>query len=330
MSAAAAPAPRLVVGVDGSPGGRAALAWALAEAARRGAALEVVVAYPVDFYWVDPYLADAGHLSDIRADTEARVRAQLDEVRHDPAVNAQPGTGEVPVDVVVVGGAPAEHLVDRAEGAAVLVVGSRGRGAVRSALLGSVALHCVTHAPCAVVVVHPSAGAGGTAAGADVAAPVVVGLDDSGPARSALAVAAQVADRWEARLEAVVAYRAPAYWGDLYAVTAPPLGETPERATARGEALVRDVLGPDAQLGGAVRVVAVEGRAGDALVEYAATARLLVLGSRSRNRLPGLLLGSVALHCAATARCPVMIVHPAPRRLDAAATGPAAVPATSG
>ncbi|HJX43135.1 MAG TPA: universal stress protein, partial [Geodermatophilus sp.] len=45
---------RVVVGVDGSPGARAALGWALAVAAGTGAPLEVVSAYPVDFYWMDP------------------------------------------------------------------------------------------------------------------------------------------------------------------------------------------------------------------------------------------------------------------------------------
>ena len=49
----------------------------------------------------------------------------------------------------------AVELTERSEDADLLVVGSRGRGAVRSALLGSVALHCAVHAPCPVMVVHP-------------------------------------------------------------------------------------------------------------------------------------------------------------------------------
>jgi nucleotide-binding universal stress UspA family protein len=56
------------------------------------------------------------------------------------------------------------------------------------------------------------------------------------------------------------------------------------------------------------------------LVERSTGAALLVVGSRSRHRLSGMLLGSVALHCVVHAACPVMVVHaePAARRGGAA------------
>jgi nucleotide-binding universal stress UspA family protein len=61
---------------------------------------------------------------------------------------------DVEVDRRVVLGQPVQTLVDAADGAQLLVVGSRGRGAVRSALLGSVS-HGVAHlATCPVAVVH--------------------------------------------------------------------------------------------------------------------------------------------------------------------------------
>jgi nucleotide-binding universal stress UspA family protein len=62
--------------------------------------------------------------------------------------------------------------------------------------------------------------------------------------------------------------------------------------------------------GSRVSVLAANGPAGAVLVERSAGAALLVVGSRSRSRLPGMLLGSVALHCVAHAQCPVMVVHP--------------------
>ena len=307
---------RIVVGVDGSDGARAALAWALAEAVRRGAEVDVLSAVPVDFYWDDPYLRDDGGVDRVRADTETRARALIEEVRRDPAV-ASVAAG-VPVDVVVVAGPPAEFLVDRAEGADLLVVGSRGRGAARSTLLGSVALHCVTHAPCPVVVVHP------TRPAVEGAGTVVVGLDDSAPARAALRVAVAEAARMGAEVEAVVVYRRPDLWSDLYTWSAPPTDETQDHALRGGERVVAEVLGDTAGSGPRVRVVALEGPTGPVLALRAEDAALLVVGSRSRSALRGLVLGSVALHCVVHAPVPVMVVHPENARPEPAAASAAA------
>jgi nucleotide-binding universal stress UspA family protein len=69
-----------------------------------------------------------------------------------------------PTGIVVVGvdgspesGAAGPVLVEASEGADMLVLGHRGLGAVRSAMLGSVGLHCVLHATCPVTVVRPAA-----------------------------------------------------------------------------------------------------------------------------------------------------------------------------
>jgi len=65
--------------------------------------------------------------------------------------------GEHPTVVVetsVAEGSPGRALVEAAKGAELLVVGSRGRGGFAGALFGSVSLHCVSHAPCPVVVVR--------------------------------------------------------------------------------------------------------------------------------------------------------------------------------
>ncbi|SEO84264.1 universal stress protein [Trujillonella endophytica] len=305
---------RWVVGVDGSPGARAALVWALAAAARAGARLELVSTYPADFYWTDPYLLDTVRLDEIRADTAGLVRAALAEARRDPALAAVPGAAEVPTDVVVGGGAAAAQLVEQAQGAQRLVVGSRGRSGVRSTLLGSVALHCVAHAPCPVVVVHPGA----------VQPPprVVVGIDDTDVSREALREAAEEARRLGAELEVVAACPLEVVWSNIYSVVAPPAEETRARARERAEIVVAEVLGADAP----VRLRVEDGEPAEALPRVAAGAVLLVVGSRSRSRIAGMLLGSVALHCVVHAPCPVMVVHPQPAR---AAGRPAADPAAA-
>ncbi len=300
---------RIVVGVDGSPGGRAALVWALAAAARSGAEVEVVSAVPVD-PWAAPYLLDVAGVEAVRSDTEARLRASVAEAMGDPAVESVARDGAVPVHVTVAPGDPAEALVVRAGDAGLLVVGSRGRGAVKGALLGSVALHCAAHAPCPVVVVHP----GGSAS----APRVVVGIEDSPVARATLREAVAHARRLGAGVEAVLVCQPVTYWSDA-TVPAPPVGESLADARARADRIVTDVLGPGPYPD--VEVDVEIGAPGDVLVRRSAGAGLLVVGSRSRSRLTGLALGSVALHCVVHASCPVLVVlHDRARVADAGPT----------
>ncbi len=291
---------RVVVGVDGSPGARAALDWALEAAARTGAVLEVVSAFPVDPYWTDAYLLDRARIDALRADTEARAREMVEQARRRPALAPAPGTTAPPVEVIVVAGAVAEHLVQLSQGASLLVVGSRGRGSVRSTLLGSVALHCSTHAACPVVVVRPWQ--------RTTPSRVVVGLDGTATARAALARAAEAATEAGAQLVAVSAFQLPEYWSDLGVAFLESLDDVRNAARQQAESMVTGVLGESP--GVPVRVVTVHGPPADVLAQQAAGADLLVVGSRSRSRLSGMLLGSVALHCVVHAPCPVMVVHP--------------------
>lgn len=294
---------RVVVGVDGSPGSRPALVMALLQAARRGADLDVVVACPL----VEPWGVGAPILvPDVEAmlaDARARGQAQLAEARDHPALTDVPGIDDIRVAVVVVERQPGPALVERSATADLLVVGSRGHGAARSTLLGSVALHCATRAHCPVLIVHADPGA------APSAAPVVVGLDESASAREALRQAAEEARLMGADLEVVMAYLPMSYWGDLYAVMGPPAGQDRERLEHRGRAIIREVLGSEGAGTGA-RLVTEEGAPGNVLVRRAADATLLVVGSACRHRLEGMFLGSVALHCAIHASCPVLVVHP--------------------
>ena len=142
----------VVVGVDGSPASRAALAYALADAARRGACLRVVAAARMPEYWAMSYgMSTPPPATAIVAAVEEATRQIVSET------TAAHPEFTVPVTLVVRAGNPAEVLVAEAGDADLLVVGHRGRGAVASALLGSVGLNCVLHSPCPVTIVRPEA-----------------------------------------------------------------------------------------------------------------------------------------------------------------------------
>jgi nucleotide-binding universal stress UspA family protein len=311
--------PRVVVGVDGSPGSRAALVQALLTAARRGADVEVVSGYGIELVYAGGAPLDVPDATAIGDDVRSRVRAVVTEVLDELAPTA-PGMRDVDVSLLV-SRAPAAHaLLERSEGAVLLVVGSRGRGAMRSALLGSVALHCATHASCPVVVVHPAA------PDAEPSARIVVGVDGSEGSRAALAAAVEEAARTGAEVEAVATYVESDYWTDLSTIVVPSVEAIRSDLEQRTQQLVDDVLArppgrPDVPRP-AVRTSVAEGPAGEVLIQRARTAAQLVVGSRGRGAFRGLLLGSVALHCAMHAPCPVMVVHPRRSRSSVGAPHP--------
>jgi nucleotide-binding universal stress UspA family protein len=117
---------QLVVGVDGSALGVAALDWAAAEAARRGARVLAVTVNP----------------GSVDADAAAAAVERVALLHPGVDVEHQWRTGLV-----------ADALLTAADGAAMLVLGSHGTGGVLSALLGSVAAYCVRHARGPVVLI---------------------------------------------------------------------------------------------------------------------------------------------------------------------------------
>jgi nucleotide-binding universal stress UspA family protein len=147
------PTGTIVVGVDGSPESGAAIEFAMREATRRQAWVRVIAAAQLPEYWTIAYgTADLPSPEEVIADTKRMARQTLDEV-----VNAHPELATVEFDIEAIAGPPGPVLVDVSEDADMLVLGHRGRGAVRSALLGSVGLHCVLHATCPVTIVRPPA-----------------------------------------------------------------------------------------------------------------------------------------------------------------------------
>lgn len=143
-------AERIVVGVDGSEPSRAALRWALTEAALRHATLEAVHGWEVPVVY-GPVIGAFPY--DTKA-VETGARELLDELV-DEALATVDAPG-VTVERTAVPGGAAARLLDAAEHAALVVIGRRGLGGFGRLLLGSVSEHVARHAPCPVVVLPPS------------------------------------------------------------------------------------------------------------------------------------------------------------------------------
>jgi nucleotide-binding universal stress UspA family protein len=144
----------VVVGIDGSPGSRAAAEYALEEAALRGGELRVVAVAPVPDYWAVTYgLSQPPPPTELIDKVRVEARKFTDEL-----VAANPETAaEVTVTVEARTGVAWHQLTEAAKGAALLVLGHRGRGAMASAMLGSVGLQSVLHAQTPVTIVRQEA-----------------------------------------------------------------------------------------------------------------------------------------------------------------------------
>jgi nucleotide-binding universal stress UspA family protein len=135
---------RIVVGVDGSPHAQRALKWAIEEARLRDATVEAVFVIAPFAIPVDPTVLNAA--------IEEVHKGALAELEEAVALAVDGVEAGVEVEQRVIEGAPANTLVRTAQGADLLVVGTRGRGGFRGLLLGSVSQQCATHATCPVVI----------------------------------------------------------------------------------------------------------------------------------------------------------------------------------
>jgi len=134
----------IVVGVDGSEGGRRALEWAIREADTRGSAVEAVTAWSWDGLEFGPVTAAT---ADEARDSATRLLD--DEIR---ALVARHGS-HLPVAAEVVEAGPADALAAAGRSADLLVLGSHGHSRIRHTVLGSVSEACIRKATCPVVVI---------------------------------------------------------------------------------------------------------------------------------------------------------------------------------
>lgn len=133
------PITTVAVGVDDSEGGRAALAWAVAEARQWNAAIEVVLAWS---HLVQP-------TQEFEPDfDQARAHEVLGELLGEHDLDG------IEVVRTVVNDLAPRALLDASRRADLVVVGARGLGGFAGLMLGSVSQQVVTHAACPVVVVR--------------------------------------------------------------------------------------------------------------------------------------------------------------------------------
>jgi len=266
----------IVVGYDGSPQSREALAWAAQEARRERRALRLV------------HVGKDG--GELLAEAVERVRTDA------PGVDV---TADTVADDSV-----ARALVKQTSGARLLVVGSRGLGGFEGLLLGSVSSAVAAHAHCPVVVVRQvpdSSSASGVR-------PVVVAVDGSPTSVRAIDLAFDQASWRQAPLVAVHAWELPTMMGPV-----PPWTlEEVDQLLATERAVVSESLAghadryPDVKVDTVVRL----GAPAPLILDTARDAQLLVVGSRGRGGFGGLLLGSVSQVVVQHASCPVVVVQP--------------------
>ncbi|MFD8154878.1 universal stress protein [Streptomyces sp. NPDC059720] len=306
----------IVVGVDGSAEGLAAAHWAAREARRRGAGLGVVHVWhrrprPAPYIPLDS--TEREWAEKLLAGTVRSVRA------------AHPG---LRITDRLVCDAPVAALLAAAADADLLVLGSRGLGAVGGFVAGSVSQRVVGRSARPVVLVR----AGRSAAdehlpATDGVAPeeipetpyrqVVLGLQTDRPCDGLIEFAFDAALRRGTGLRVVHAFRTafrPAPVPSVLVAAAPegppPVPRPPAHELAEAERTVAAVLRPWRARYPSVAVTetVAEGRAAAVLIRAAHDAGLLVVGRRGTDHRAGFHTGAVTHAVLRYVGCPVAVV----------------------
>ena len=288
------PAGGVLAAVDGSESAAHALAWAVAEAQARQVGLTIAHSY----HWPSSGLGAmeaAGFLMDALEQDSAEVLSAAAEA-------AKKLAPDLTVHTVSRLGPPVPTLVKLSEGRDLIVVGSRGLGGFAGMLLGSVGTGLVADAHCPVAVVRGERAPERTD-------PVVVGVDGAPASSDVLREAFAAAARRGCPLIAVHAWQDPT--ADMRAARGKADGEQQE---SWQRSVSDDLAQRIAEVGkdfASVQVQAVTSsqRPAAALLEQAKTAQLVVVGTRGRGDITGLLLGSTSRSLVQHAPCPVMVVR---------------------
>ncbi len=280
----------VIVGVDGSALALHAVRWAAHEAVLRKAPLHIV-------HVAIPSSPGSPSLPVSLADTLVAAGRQW---LTDAADLARATAPDLDVTTDLIRGYPQQVLVDESASAELVVLGARGQGGFADLLMGSIAGAVATHGRCPVAVIREEAPESG---------PVVVGVDGSPASEAAIAFAYDEAARRGASLVAVHT------WSDTIAAATfsmvPYAVDWAEVQTEEQQILAERLAGwqekyPDVE----VRRVITRDHPAHSLIQEAQDAQLLVVGSRGRGTVTGMLLGSTSQAALHHAPCPLVIVRP--------------------
>jgi nucleotide-binding universal stress UspA family protein len=279
---------RLLVGYDGSEGGRDALELArVLGVVERSSALVVAVM---------PYTPLPVGFTELERDAAAQAEPLLSAAREQLA-------GLEVETRAFGGGSPAGVITDTAEAdrSDAIVLGSPHRGPVGRALIGSVAEGVLHGAPCAAIV----APRGYATNGHGPFGAIAVAYDGTPEAKAALARARALAETSHATLRVLTVVAPPVALPGVAGYT-PVNAPEPDVVIAEGVAAAGDAVPVDSQR--------LDGPPAQALADACEDGiDLLVAGSRGYGPMTRLLLGSVSSRLVAIAPCPVLVV-PRPGR----------------
>lgn len=287
----------VVVGLDRSDLGRAAVEYAAGLASRRRLPLLLVHAFESTDYDVTPRVGWA-------ADVEDMVQKSAQHLVDDAVEVLGVVYPELTVSQLVELGDPVETLLEQSRTAHTIVLGSRGAGGFADLVIGSTTLHVAAHASCPVIAVpNPPDGEASSRRG------VVVGVDGSDLSAAAIGYAFQTAADAGEKLTALLVRNDPTRTG---------LGRMMPGTFDQKEVMKADVAALAASMSGwqqkfpdvEVEQRVVLGHPVASLVSASTDARLLVVGCRGRGALRSLVLGSVSHGVLHHAKGPVAVVHP--------------------